>query len=191
MALTALAGPVSNILIAVVFLFLYGLLIIPLNADKVGIVVLAVIRMTAILSVYLAVWLIPGLPKDGLMVCSDVDHSVCELAQRNMDALDESKRVKVICEDAEKLLKSDNKPIDLFVLDAYGSKDNPDARYRGKAIYGPLIKAALPHLHDKSIILVHNAEKDAKDLVEFFKVMEHARFSLLLGTTDNMGVFQL
>ena len=29
MAITALAGPVSNILIAVVFLFLYGLLLIP------------------------------------------------------------------------------------------------------------------------------------------------------------------
>ena len=140
---------------------------------------------------YLAVWLIPGLAQEGQMVCSDVDPAVCRLASRNMDALGESRRVKVVCEDAEKLLKSDTAPIDLFVLDAYGSYDHPDPNYHGKAIYGPLMKAALPRLHDKSIILVHNAEKNAKELTDFFEVMRPARFSLLLNTTDNMGVFQL
>ena len=60
MALTALAGPVSNVLICIVFLFLYGLLYIPLGAKAVlgsaGDTVLdffyttAVISLTALMS---------------------------------------------------------------------------------------------------------------------------------------------
>lgn len=140
---------------------------------------------------YLAVWLIPGLAADGRMELSDVDPAVCALAQRNMEAMGAGSRVTVQCEDAEKLLQGSAEPIDLFVLDAYGGYAHPDPRYHGKAIYGPLLRAALPRMRENSILLVHNAEQGSGDLVEFFALVKDARFSLYLNTTENMAVFQL
>jgi predicted O-methyltransferase YrrM len=139
---------------------------------------------------YLAVWLTPGLAANGKMICSDVDPVVCALAERNMAALGEGGRVIVKCEDAEKLLQNDSSPIDIFVLDAYGGFGHPDPGYHGKAIYEPLLNAALPRLHEKSIVLVHNAEHDAKELDGFFRLVENAKLSLFLNTTENMAVYQ-
>lgn len=69
MAITALAGPVSNILIAVFFLFLYGLLIIPLSAGAVGQYLLRMMKLTAYISVGLGIFnLIPVPPLDGSKV---------------------------------------------------------------------------------------------------------------------------
>lgn len=69
MAVCALAGPVSNIVIACVFLFLYGLLFIPLQDVSWGITVLEMIYTTAYLSVALAVFnIIPVPPLDGSKV---------------------------------------------------------------------------------------------------------------------------
>ena len=49
MAVTALAGPVSNILISLVFLFLYGALYLPLQRSGVGLYVLEMLQVTAYL----------------------------------------------------------------------------------------------------------------------------------------------
>ncbi len=69
MALTALAGPVSNLLIAVVVLFLYGLLLIPLSSGTVGLIVLQVIYRLALFSTSLAVFnILPIPPMDGSKV---------------------------------------------------------------------------------------------------------------------------
>lgn len=69
MAITALAGPVSNILIAVIFLFLYGLLYRALVMGAVGQTVLEMIVTTAYLSLALAVFnFIPISPLDGSKV---------------------------------------------------------------------------------------------------------------------------
>ena len=69
MAITALAGPVSNILIAVVFLFVYGLLYIPLYSSAVGRYFLQMLMITAYISLGLAVFnLIPVPPLDGSKV---------------------------------------------------------------------------------------------------------------------------
>lgn len=140
---------------------------------------------------YLAAWLIPGLAENGRMICCDIDPSVSRLARQNMAALGADSMVEVICEDAEQLLKGAADPIDLLVLDAYGGFDHPDSQYHGKAIYAPLLKAALPRLHEKSFILVHNADMNAPELVPFFEVLAAARFSLFLDTTDHLAVFQL
>ena len=140
---------------------------------------------------YLAVWLIPGITPNGHMVCSDIDRDVSRVAEQNMKALSVDDRVNIVCEDAEILLQHGTDPIDLFVLDAIGKRSNADPQYRGKSIYFPLIKAALPRLHERSFILAHNAEKDSADLSAFFKVIEKSRFFMLLNTTDNMGLFRL
>ena len=70
MALTSLAGPVSNVLITCVFFFLYGLLL-PLSAggSAAGEYVLEMIQLTAIISMGFAVFnLIPIPPLDGSKV---------------------------------------------------------------------------------------------------------------------------
>lgn len=69
MALVALAGPVSNLLLAIVLLFLYGVLYIPLMNGKVGEVVLELLVTGGYLSCALAVFnMIPIPPLDGSKV---------------------------------------------------------------------------------------------------------------------------
>lgn len=69
MAVTALAGPVSNLLIALLFMFLYGVLYIPLRMSSVGGYVLSMVQLTAYISLGLAVFnLIPVPPLDGSKV---------------------------------------------------------------------------------------------------------------------------
>ena len=68
MAVTALAGPVSNLLITVVFLFLFGLLY-PLLRGAVGGFVLQLLQLTAYMSLGLALFnLLPIPPLDGSKV---------------------------------------------------------------------------------------------------------------------------
>ncbi len=67
MAVTALAGPVSNLIIGVVFLFLYGLLYVPLNkGGTVGDWFLEMIYLTAYISLALMIFnILPISPLDG------------------------------------------------------------------------------------------------------------------------------
>ena len=69
MALTALAGPMSNIVIAVVFMFVSGLLYIPLYSSGVGYFFLGMLQLTAYISIGLGLFnLIPIPPLDGSKV---------------------------------------------------------------------------------------------------------------------------
>lgn len=70
MAITALAGPISNIVLSVLFLFLFGLLQIPLaKSGKGGEVLLQMIYTTAYLSCAFAIFnIIPIPPLDGSKV---------------------------------------------------------------------------------------------------------------------------
>lgn len=69
MAITALAGPVSNIVIAVVFMFLYGAAYIPLGQSDAGSYFLSMLQLTAYISLGLAIFnLIPISPLDGSKV---------------------------------------------------------------------------------------------------------------------------
>ena len=71
MALTALAGPLSNVLITCVFFFLYGFLILPLRGkgSPVGDYCSEMLRLTAVISIGYAVFnLIPIPPLDGSKV---------------------------------------------------------------------------------------------------------------------------
>ena len=66
MALTALAGPGANLIIAAFFLFLYGICYIPLNRSAAGRYFLEMIDLTAVISIGLAVFnLLPIPPLDG------------------------------------------------------------------------------------------------------------------------------
>ena len=69
MAITALAGPVSNVIITVVFLVFSGLLYIPLQQSSLGQYIWKMILITAQISISLALFnLIPVPPLDGSKV---------------------------------------------------------------------------------------------------------------------------
>lgn len=73
MAITALAGPVSNILISLVFLFLYGALYLPLQSSSFGMYLLEMLQITAYLSLSFAVFnFLPIPPLDGSKVLFSV-----------------------------------------------------------------------------------------------------------------------
>ena len=66
MAVTALAGPGTNVLIALVFLFLYGLCYRALNGSAAGRYLLEMLNLTAVISLGLAIFnLLPFPPLDG------------------------------------------------------------------------------------------------------------------------------
>ncbi len=69
MAITALAGPVSNLIITAVFLFLYGAAYFFLGTSAVGSYLLQMLALTAYMSLGLAVFnLLPVPPLDGSKV---------------------------------------------------------------------------------------------------------------------------
>jgi len=69
MAITALAGPVSNVVITLVFLLLYGLLYLPLQGGSVGEFILDMLDLTAYISIGYAIFnILPIPPLDGSKV---------------------------------------------------------------------------------------------------------------------------
>ena len=69
MAITALAGPASNVLITVVFLLLYGALYIPLRSGAAGRYFLEMLELTSYISLSFAVFnILPLPPLDGSKV---------------------------------------------------------------------------------------------------------------------------
>ena len=69
MAVTALAGPLSNVVIAVVFLFLYGLAAAPLGGSAAGKYLLRMLNLTATISLGYAIFnMLPIPPLDGSKV---------------------------------------------------------------------------------------------------------------------------
>ena len=69
MAITALAGPLCNVLISLVFYFLYGLLILPLSGSSAGALALEMLETTVVLSLAMAIFnILPVPPLDGSKV---------------------------------------------------------------------------------------------------------------------------
>lgn len=69
MAITALAGPVSNVVITIVFLILCGALFIPLQGSAVGEYILDMLELTAYMSMGCAIFnILPVPPLDGSKV---------------------------------------------------------------------------------------------------------------------------
>ena len=73
MAVTAIAGQIRNVLISLVFLFLYGALYLPLQGSGFGVYVLEMLQITAYLSLSFAVFnFLPIPPLDGSKVLFSV-----------------------------------------------------------------------------------------------------------------------
>jgi len=66
MAITALAGPASNVVITLVFLLIYGALYLPLRGKAAGEYLLEMLELTAYISIGFCIFnLIPVPPLDG------------------------------------------------------------------------------------------------------------------------------
>lgn len=114
---------------------------------------------------YFAIWAMKSIKENGgMFVLSDIDEEVCKLAEKNFNNLGFKNNVKIYCEDAAKLLTDRTEPIDMLVLDATGIHDDPRPEYRGKRIYGALLKAAKHLLSKGSMIVIHNMEPENSDM---------------------------
>ena len=108
---------------------------------------------------FLIIWAMKFIKENnGKVVLSDIDSEVCELARENFDKLGFGENTEIYCENAENLLAKRTEPIDMLVLDATGRHDDPRPEYRGKRIYGALLREAKHLLNKDSVIFIHNME---------------------------------
>jgi len=140
---------------------------------------------------YFAVWAMKTVSENGgTAVLSDINEKVCELAKENFIKLGYGNNTEIYCEDAEVLLSRRTEPIDMLVLDATGRHDDPRPEYRGKRIYGELLKDAEHLLSKGSVIVIHNMEPEnpeMKVLVDELKAI-HA-LGASYDTYNGLGVY--
>jgi len=140
---------------------------------------------------YFAVWAMKAIAgQGGMCVLSDIDEEVCALAKENFEALGFGNHANVYCVDSEELLLNRTEPIDMLVLDATGRPDDPRPEYRGKCIYGALLKNAKHLLGKGSVIVIHNMEPESPDmqaLVSQLKLMNALGTSY--ETYNGLGVY--
>jgi predicted O-methyltransferase YrrM len=118
---------------------------------------------------YLAVWAMQAVRENnGMAVFSDIDNEVCELMKANFKKLGFENHSEIYCEDAAAVLAERTEPIDMLILDATGRGDDERPEFRGKRIYGSLLKAAKHLLRKGSVIFIHNMglEPDMQELVD-------------------------
>jgi len=118
---------------------------------------------------YLGIWMMQSVRENGgVAVLSDIDEQVCELARENFKNLGFENNAEICCEDAAAILSRRDEPIDMLVLDATGKGDDERPEFRGKRIYGALLKAAKHLLRKGSVIYIHNMEHspDMRELID-------------------------
>jgi len=114
---------------------------------------------------YFIIWAMKAVSENGgTAVLSDIDSEVCELAKENFKKLGYENNTEICCEDASALLAKRTEPIDMLILDATGRHDDPRPEYRGKRIYGALLRDAKRLLTKGSVIVIHNMEPDNPDM---------------------------
>lgn len=92
----------------------------------------------------------------GKVVLVDPDPVAQAVAQRNIAKASFQNAVTIITKTGEDYLDSIDAEFDFVVLDAEGPRDHADPDQRGKAVYAPLIRHALPHMPYDSYLICHN-----------------------------------
>ncbi len=106
---------------------------------------------------YWAVWTLPHVQKHGgNAYLLDVDQKVIDLATRNIRKLGFEGCASAINQDAIEFMRNVDDDFDMIVIDAECDQSHPDPDFRGKAIYHPLLQAALPKLKRGGLIVCHN-----------------------------------
>ncbi|MGZ2744696.1 O-methyltransferase [Burkholderia stagnalis] len=155
---------------------------------------------------YWAAWALPAIVAcGGSAVLVDPDPAVAAVARRSLARLYPDARVDVVCATGEQYLSDGGAgTFDLVVLDAELPRDHADPTRRGKGIYAHLLRAVLPHLAQRSLLVCHNILfRDHSDCPYFDEVIarnheELGAFRTLLSgeydffielpTTEGVGV---
>ena len=118
---------------------------------------------------YWAIWAKAALLDTCEVTLIDIDPNVMEIARRNFSAFGLNTKVTYIIDDAIEAVKN-IEDIDLLVLDAEGPKDPMlDLDFQDKAIYYPMLKAALPGLSSEAILVAHNVLLDNVSGIDYFE----------------------
>jgi len=106
---------------------------------------------------YWAAWALPHIQDNGgSAYLLDVDQDVVDLAARNIRKLGFEGCARAIKQDAIEFMQNTDDQFDMLVIDAECDQSHPDPDFRGKAIYHPLLQAALPKLKQGGLVVCHN-----------------------------------
>gem|GEM_PF-244293 len=89
-------------------------------------------------------------------VLVDLDPAYCELARKNLARLGLQDRVDVLALDGIEFLETTSTVFDFVLLDPEGPRDEGPWDRRGKAVYGPVLRALEPALSSDALMLAHN-----------------------------------
>jgi len=152
---------------------------------------------------YWASWLAPLHANAAHITLIDPDKKVLDLAESNFSKLS-IKNASFICADGVTHLMDNHDIYDFFMLDAEGSIDHHLPDYRGKNIYGPLIRAATQRAASDAFLITHNiiiseianvsyfedkADKNSCILSSFIDTVSSQWAGLIeIGTTEGVGL---
>ena len=115
----------------------------------------------------------------GHAVLIDPDPRAQEVARRNLERSGLSDAVDIATTTAQEYLAGEPRQFDFVVLDAEGPRNHADPEQRGKAIYGLLLKHALPHMPPGSRLICHNILfEDIADCRYFERIIARNRDEL-------------
>lgn len=92
----------------------------------------------------------------GRAVLVDPDPDAQEIARRNLARAGLLGPVELAVTTGELFMDSVGASCDFLVLDAEGPRDHPDPEQRGKCVYAPLLRHALPRLTGDAVLICHN-----------------------------------
>src|ERR1700761_606542 len=92
----------------------------------------------------------------GRAVLVDPDPRAQDVARRNLERAGLLDVVGVAVTTGQEYLSQTSNLFDLVVLDAETPRDYPDPEQRGKAIYAPLLRHALPKMTKNALLACHN-----------------------------------
>lgn len=106
---------------------------------------------------YWAAWAMPAIAAcGGSAVLVDPDPRTTAVARASLRRLHPGVEIETACSTGEDYLAASAGPFDLVVLDAELPRSHPDPSRRGKGVYAHLLRAVLPRLAPRSLLVCHN-----------------------------------
>ena len=137
---------------------------------------------------YITIWVMKTVRDNGGMcTLTDIDAEVCNLAKENYKNLGYENCSAIYNSDASEILRNRTKPIDMLILDATGSENDPRPEYRGKSIYGALLRDAKHLIHKDSAIIIHNMAPEMHTLIDELKSVN--ALGIDYNTFNGLGVY--
>jgi predicted O-methyltransferase YrrM len=92
----------------------------------------------------------------GRAILVDPDPQSQAVARCNLKRAGLLGAVELAVTTGQEYMKGNSTLFDFVVLDAEGPRDHPDPEQRGKAIYAPLLRHALPNMTPGALLVCHN-----------------------------------